>query len=297
MKSAVRLTEKRNPASRDIDLRPTREILRIINAEDARVAAAVRREISAIARAVDAIAAHLGRGGRLFYVGAGTSGRLAVLDAAECPPTFNTPRGQVAAILSGGKRAMWRSVEGAEDSVVQGRRDLQRLKPTKKDVVVGLSASGSTPYTLAALRLARARGAFTVAVTSNRNSPLARAAAIAISPETGPEVIAGSTRMKAGTAQKLVLNMLSTAAMIRLGHVYSNLMVNVRLTNRKLRERGKRILMAALGVGERAAEHAVRTCGGDLKAAMVMLRRRCTLEKARQALRAAGGNLRQALGS
>lgn len=287
-------TEARNPASRDIDLRPTREILEIINAEDGQVAAAVRRELPSIARAVDEIAARLGQRGRLIYVGAGTSGRLGVLDAAECPPTFNTPPGQIIGLIAGGRRALFRSIEGAEDSTARGRRELARLKPTARDVVVGLSASGRTPYTLAALRLARARGALTVAVSSHPASPLARAAHISIAPRTEAEVVAGSTRMKAGTAQKLVLNMLSTAAMIRLGHVYSNLMVNVRMTNRKLRERGKRVLMSALGIGERAAEHAVRTCGGDLKVAMVMIKRGCPAREARRLL-AAHGNLRQIL--
>ena len=294
-KRSSRLTEERNPASRDIDLLPTLQVLRILNAEDAKVAVAVRRELPTIVHAVDAIAVRLKQGGRLIYVGAGTSGRLGVLDAAECPPTFNTPPNQVVAVLAGGRRALTRSVEGAEDSVIQGRRDLARLRPGPTDVVVGLSASGLTPYTLAALRLARARRAFTVAVTSNPGSPLARAAHLAISPHTGPEVISGSTRLKAGTAEKLVLNLLSTAAMIRLGHVFSNLMVNVRMRNRKLRERGRNILMAALGVTKRDAAQAARSCGGDLKVAMVMLRRGGSQREARRLLAATGGNLRQAL--
>lgn len=294
-KRPSRLREERNPASQDIDLLPTLQILRILNAEDAKVAVAIRRELPAIAGAVDAIAARLKRGGRLIYIGAGTSGRLGVLDAAECPPTFNTPPGQVVGVLAGGTRALTHSVEGAEDSESRGRRDLTRLRPGPRDVVVGLSASGSTPYSLAAVRLARARRAFTVAVTSNPGSPLARAAHLAISPRTGPEVIAGSTRLKAGTAQKLVLNLLSTATMIRLGHVFSNLMVNVRMRNRKLHERGKNILMATLEVSEREAERAARSCGGDLKVAMVMLRHGCSQREARRRLAAARGNLRRAL--
>lgn len=296
-KRPTALTEERNPASRNIDLLSALQILRIINAEDAKVAGAVRRELPKIARAVEAIAPRLKRGGRLIYVGAGTSGRLGALDATECPPTFNTPRGQVVAVLAGGSRAMVRSVEGAEDSPIQGRRDLAHLRLGANDAVVGLSASGSTPYTLAAVRLARQRRAFTIAVTSNAASPLARAAHIAIAPRTGPEVIAGSTRLKAATAQKFVLNMLSTATMIRLGHVYSNLMVNVRMTNRKLRQRGNNILRAALGASEREAERALRASGRDLKLAMVMLGHGCSRREARRLLAAAGGNLRRALGT
>lgn len=288
-------TEQRNPRSRGLDRKSTLEILRALNREDARVALAVRRELPRIARAVDAIAKAFRGGGRLFYVGAGTSGRLAVLDAAECPPTFGTPPRLVQAIIAGGSRALRRASEGAEDSAAGGARDLRRAGVGRRDVVVGLSASGTTPYVLGALDLARRRGAVTVGVTSNPRSPLALRAAIAIAPDTGPEAIAGSTRLKAGTAQKLVLNMLSTAAMVRFGRVYENWMVCVALTNRKLQRRGARILEEAAGVSPSAAEHALRRAGHDLPAALVMLKTGATARDARRRLAETGGNVRQAL--
>ncbi len=291
-----RTTEQRNPRSRGLDLLPTREILRIINREDARVAGALARELPQIARAVDAIVRGLRRGGRLIYVGAGTSGRLAALDAAECPPTFGVPPRLVQAVIAGGRRTMTRAVEGAEDSAAQGARDLASKKITPNDVVVGLTASGSTPYVLGALAHARRRRAVTVGVTCNRRSPLARAAAIPIAPELGPEVIAGSTRLKAGTAQKLVLNMLSTAAMVRLGHVYDNWMIHVALTNRKLRQRGLRILTEATGASMAAAQRALRQARHDLRVALVMLKARTDATEARARLRRAKSSLRAALG-
>ena len=289
-------TEQRNPRSRGLDRKPTREILRVIHREDARVARAVARELPQIARAVDAIARALQRGGRLIYVGAGTSGRLATLDAAECPPTFGVAPRLVQAVIAGGRRALTRAVEGAEDSPAQGARDLAAKRITANDVVVGLTASGSTPYVLGALAYARRRGAVTVGVASNRRSPLARVARILIAPQVGPEVIAGSTRMKAGTAQKLVLNMLSTAAMVRLGRVYDNWMIGVALTNRKLRERGLRILIEATGASVADAQRALRQAGHDLRAALVMLKRGTSAAEARRRLRQARGNLRKALG-
>jgi N-acetylmuramic acid 6-phosphate etherase len=288
-------TERRNPRSRGLDRKSTIEILRALNREDARVALAVRRELPNVARAVDAIAKAFRRRGRLFYVGAGTSGRLAVLDAAECPPTFGTPPWMVQGIIAGGAEALRRASEGAEDSAAGGARDLRRADVGRRDVVVGLSASGSTPYVLGALDFARRSGAVTVGVTSNPRSPLARQARIAIAPDTGPEVIAGSTRLKAGTAQKLVLNLLSTAAMVRFGRVYENWMVHVALTNRKLRRRGARILEEATGASPSAAEHALRRAGHDLPAALVMLETGATRRDARRWLAEAGGNLRQAL--
>ena len=266
-----------------------------MNREDARVARAVRRELPKIARAVDAVARAFQRGGRLFYVGAGTSGRLALLDAAECPPTFGTPPTLVQAILAGGPGAFRHAREGAEDSAAQGARDLRRAGVTARDVVVGLSASGTTPYVLGALAAARSKGALTVGVTANPGSPLARSTAIAIAPDTGPEAIAGSTRLKAGTAQKLVLNLLSTAAMVRSGRVYDNWMIYVALTNRKLRRRGARILEEAAGVGERAAEEALRRAGYDLPVALVMLKSGASTAEARRQLALSGGNVRQAL--
>ncbi len=258
------------------------------------MAATVGREIPAITRAVDAIVRALRRGGRLFYVGAGTGGRLATLDAAECPPTFGVPQTMVRAIIAGGRRALTQAAEGAEDASRQGARDLAAARVTPKDVVVGVSASGSTPYVLGALEYARRRGASRVGVTANRRTPIARLASILIAPNTGPEAIAGSTRMKAGTAQKLVLNLLSTTAMVRLGNVYDNWMINVALTNRKLRRRGLHILEEAAGVSVSAAEHALRQSGNNLRVALVMLKTGAPARDARRRLAAAGGNLRKA---
>ena len=292
---ALPATEQPNPRAARLDRLSARQILILMNRENARVAAAVRRTVPQIARAVEAIVASLRRGGRLIYVGAGSSGRLGVLDAAECPPTFGIPSRQVQAVLAGGRRAMFRSAEAAEDSAAAGARDLVRKKIGRNDVVVVLTASGSTPYVLGALDAARRRGAFTVAVTSNRRSPAARRARVAISPATGSEVIAGSTRLKAGTAQKLVLNMLSTAAMVRLGHVYRNLMVNVAMSNQKLRRRGARVLREALGCSPAAAERLIRRSGGSLKTAIVMARLRCDRSAAEAQLRRAGGRVGRAL--
>ena len=272
-----------------------REILSVTNAEDARVSGAVAREIPTIARAVEQIARALGRGGRLIYVGAGTSGRLATLDAAECPPTFGVTPRQVQAVIAGGRRALTTAAEGAEDSAAQGARDLRTKKISAKDVIVGLTASGSTPYVLGALAYARQRGAATVGVTSNRRSPIARVAQIVITPRVGAEVITGSTRMKAGTAQKLVLNMLSTAAMVRLGRVYDNWMIGVAPTNRKLRRRGLRILVDATGRTVAEAQRALGQAKHDLRVAMVMLKSRVRATEARRRLRKTGGNLRRAL--
>lgn len=291
-----RRTEGRNPASRGLDRMTSAAILRLMNREDAKVHRAVGREIPAISRAVEAIVKSLRRGGRLFYVGAGTSGRLAVLDAAECPPTFGVSPRLVQALIAGGTRAITGAVEGAEDAAAAGAEELRRRKLSSRDVVVGIAASGGTPFVLGALAYAKKRGAATVGVTANRHSPLARAARIRITPETGPEVIAGSTRLKAGTAQKLVLNMLSTAAMVRLGHVYDNWMIDVALTNRKLRERGVRILAEAGGCQTSEAQDALRLCGNDMRAALVLLKRGGTPAEALERLRRAGGNLRQALG-
>ena len=289
-------TEHPHPQTARLDRAGTRRLLALINAEDGAVPAAVARTLPQIARAVEAIVAAFRQGGRLFYVGAGTSGRLAVLDAVELPPTFQISPRRVQAILAGGRRAMFRSAEAAEDSEAAGRRDLARRRVTSGDVVVVVSASGTTPYTLGALRYARARRATTVTITSNPGSPAARLAHIAICPQTGPEVIAGSTRMKAGTAQKLVLNLLSTAAMVRLGHVYRNLMVNVSMRSRKLRGRGRRVLEWALGCDQRTAERLIRASGGDLKAAVVMGKLGCTRAEARRRLRAAAGVVYQAIG-
>jgi N-acetylmuramic acid 6-phosphate etherase len=290
-------TEQRNPRTGGLDRKSTLGILRVLNGEDARVALAVGRELPKIARAVDAIVKSFRVGGRLFYVGAGTSGRLAVLDAVECPPTFGTSPKLVRAIIAGGSRAVQGAVEGAEDSAKNGARDLRKAGVKAGDVVVGLAASGTTPYVIGAVQLAKKRGAVTVGVTSNSRSPLARIAKIAIAPDTGPEAISGSTRLKAGTAQKMVLNLLSTASMVRLGRVYENWMVYVALTNHKLRQRGARILQEASGATVSAAEQALRQSQHNLPVALVMLKTGANAREARQRLQQSGGNVRQALES
>jgi N-acetylmuramic acid 6-phosphate etherase len=291
-----RLTEQRNAASKNLDRMTAMEIARLMNREDRKVALAVAREIPAIARAVETIVSGIRKGGRLFYVGAGSSGRMGVLDAAECRPTFGVSPKLVQALIAGGRRAITGAVEGAEDSVRNAERDLREKKLTRNDVVVGISASGTTPYVLGAIRFARKRGAATVAITSNRRMPLARLAKIVIAPEVGPEVVTGSTRLKAGTAQKMVLNMLSTAAMARLGHVYENLMIDVTLTNEKLADRGLRILAEASGKNLSAAKHALRTAGHNMRVALVMLKLGIGAGEAKRLLARAGGNLRRAVG-
>ena len=262
------LTEQANPASASIDALGTEEMLRVINGEDRGVAEAVAKEIPAIARAVDAIVASFRAGGRLFYIGAGTSGRLGVLDASECPPTFGVPADLVQGIIAGGERALSRSTEASEDDPASGARDLLARGFTARDALVGIAASGRTPYVLGAVEEARRLGAVTVGVSCTPDSELARAAAIAITPLVGPEVIAGSTRMKAGTAQKLVLNMLSTGAFIRMGYVYGNLMVNVQPTNAKLADRARRIVAQAAGVSAERAEELLEAADGNVRAAI-----------------------------
>lgn len=288
-------TELENPRSRGLDRKSTLEILRLLNQEDARVARAVRKELPKIACAVDAIVEAFSRGGRLIYVGAGTSGRLAVIDAAECAPTFGVPPDMVQAVIAGGARALRYATEDAEDSSANGAMDLQRVKISRRDVIVGISASGSTPYVLAALHFAKRRGAVTVALTANSQSRLARDSAIAITPDTGAEAITGSTRLKAGTAQKMVLNLLSTAAMVRIGRVYGNSMIHVALTNNKLRQRAAQILEAAAGVDASTAQHALRQSQHNLPAALVMLKSGVNLRDARRALSSAKGHVRKAL--
>jgi N-acetylmuramic acid 6-phosphate etherase len=272
------------------------EMVRLMNREDRTVAVAVGRELPAISRAVDAIVSGIRKGGRLIYVGAGSSGRMGVLDAAECPPTFGTSPKMVQALIAGGRRAITKAVEGAEDSERNGERDLRAKKLTRRDVVVGIAASGTTPYVVGALKYARRRGATTVAVTSNLRMPVGRLAKIVIAPEVGPEVLTGSTRLKAGTSQKMVLNMLSTAVMARLGHVYENLMIDMMLTNEKLAERALRILAEASGKSVSAAEQAQRAGGHDLRVGLVMLKKGIGAGEARKEIARAGGNLRAALG-
>ncbi len=290
-----RLTEQRNPASKNLDRMTARELVALINREDRKVALAVSREIPAIARAVNAIVAGMRKGGRLIYAGAGSSGRMAVLDAAECQPTFGTPPQLVQALIAGGGRAITQAVEGAEDDVRRAEHELRARKLVRNDVVVGVTASGTTPFVLAALKFARGRRANTVAITSNRRMPVARLANIVIATEVGPEVLTGSTRMKAGTAQKMVLNMLSTAVMARLGHVYENLMIDVVLTNEKVARRALRILAEASGKSMSAAEHALRAAGHNMRVALVMLKMGLEATEARRRLAGAGGDLRRAL--
>jgi N-acetylmuramic acid 6-phosphate etherase len=296
MRSDQRLTERRNPTSSNLDLMSSEAIVRLMNREDAKVAKAVAHEIPAIARAVDAIVLGIRSGGRLFYVGAGSSGRMGVLDAAECPPTFGIPRSQVQALIAGGRRAVTNAVEGAEDAIRNGERDLRARKLTSKDVVIGIAASGTTPYVLGGLKYARKCKATTVALTANRNMPVAKLAHILIAPEVGPEVLTGSTRLKAGSAQKMVLNMLSTAAMARLGHAYENLMIDLLNTNEKLADRSLRIVAEASGKDLSAARHALRQSGHNMRVALVMLKRKLGQTEARKLLKSAGGNLRRALG-
>jgi N-acetylmuramic acid 6-phosphate etherase len=291
-----RLTEQRNPASKNLDRMTAQEIVALINREDRKVAIAVGRETPSIARAVGAIVAGIQKGGRLIYVGAGSSGRMAVLDAAECQPTFGTPPELVQALIAGGGRAITQAVEGAEDDVRRSERELRARKLTRNDVVVGVTASGTTPFVLAALKFARGRGATTVAITSNRKMPVARLAKIVVAAEVGPEVLTGSTRMKAGTAQKMVLNMLSTAVMARLGHVYENLMIDVVLTNEKVAKRALRILAVASGKSVSAAEHALRAAGHNMRVALVMLKQAVESREAKRRLAQAKGDLRAALG-
>ena len=295
MPERVPPTEAVNERTRDLDLRPLLDQARLINEEDGRVPVAVGAVIPQIADAVARISGTLRRGGRLVYVGAGTSGRLAVLDATECPPTFGTDPGQVQAVLAGAPRSLTEAVEGAEDDERGGEREIDARDVGPDDVVVGIAASGATPFVLAAVRRARARHALTIAVTCVAGSPLVSACDLAIVPVVGPEVIAGSTRLKAGTAQKLVLNMLSTLTMVQLGKVYGNLMVDLRATNEKLRRRAVRIVATAAAVPEREAAEALGRAGGRVPVAIVMIAARTTSEDAAGRLARAGGNVRRAL--
>jgi len=289
------LTEHSNPDSSDLDRKSALEIARIINREDARVAPAVKNALPQIAKAIDLIAAALKQGGRVIYVGAGTSGRIAALDATECPPTFNTDPKTVQFVIAGGPKALAAAVEANEDSRALGQRELAKRKPGSKDVVVGVAASGRTPFTVAAVEFARRGGAKTVAVTCNRASPLAKAAHLAIVTKVGPEVVAGSSRMKAGTAQKMVLNMLSSGAMARLGYIYGNLMVNVHRKNQKLAERALTILEQGAGVDRIAARRLLRSAGNSVPVALIMKKAKVGRSDAARALKKATGNVRQAI--
>ena len=288
--------ERRNPHSVDIDLFPTERILKIINAEDALVAGAAAAAIPDIARLVDAAVQCIRSKGHIIYVGTGTSGRIAIIDAVECPPTFGTPPESIQAVMAGGVKAFAQSIEGSEDEVEKAASDLKSKKLTESDLVIGIAASGSTPYTAAALEFAKSKGARTAAIVCAENSPLSKIAEITVCTTVGPEVITGSTRMKAGTAQKLVLNMLSTTLMIRLGMTYGNWMINVGVTNHKLRNRGKHILQEILGVKPDDAEKLVAASGANLKVAVIMGATGCDRREAEKRLAESDGNLRSVLG-
>jgi N-acetylmuramic acid 6-phosphate etherase len=289
-------TEAFRPELAEIDRRSTLEIARIMNGEDLTVPTAVAGQLPQIAAAIDGIAARMGRGGRLVYAGAGTAGRLGVLDASECPPTFNTTPGrEVVGLIAGGPEAMVTSVEGAEDSKELAAADLDALALTEDDSVVGISASGRTPYAIGAVEFARRAGALTVGLACNAGSPLAAAADHGIEVVVGPELVVGSTRLKAGTAQKLVLNMLSTITMIRLGKTYGNLMVDVRASNEKLRARSRRIVALATGAADTAIEEALSSTDGEVKPAILTLLAKVDAAEAARLLTASHGHLRKAL--
>ncbi len=288
-------TESQNEASEALDNMSALNIARIINREDEKVARAVRKALPEIARGIDAIADALRKGGRLIYVGAGTSGRIAALDASECPPTFSTNPEMVQYVMAGGPKALASAAEANEDSLELGQRDMSKRRPTSRDVVVGVAASGRTPYTIAAVQLAKERGATTVAVTCNPDAPLSKIADIPITIDAGPEVVSGSTRMKAGTAQKMVLNMLTTGAMTRLGYVYGNLMVNVKLTNQKLVERGIGILEKAAGVDRLTAQNTLKSSNGSVPVALIMIKTGLNARQAEERLKANGGHVRRAI--
>ncbi|WP_291985524.1 N-acetylmuramic acid 6-phosphate etherase [Luteitalea sp.] len=295
--SELPITEQENERSRGLDTLTVEATLALINDEDHGVPAAVRRELPSIARAVEGVVARLRVGGRLIYVGTGTSGRLGVLDASECPPTFGVPADLIQGLIAGGYDACHRAVEASEDDREAGAADLELRGVTAADAVIGIAASGRTPYTVGAVAHARALGAFTAAVTCVPGSAITDAAEVAIVPVVGPEVVAGSTRMKAGTAQKLVLNMISTTAMIQLGYVRGNRMTNMRARNSKLQARAVRILQSELGLDEAAATAALEAGGGDVATAVVMARTGRTLVVASDALQQAGGVIERAIAS
>ncbi|WP_313677606.1 N-acetylmuramic acid 6-phosphate etherase [Pantoea vagans] len=289
------ITEGRNPASQNIDELSTEAMLRVINDEDKKVALAVEAIVPQIAYAVDAICAAFQAGGRLIYCGAGTSGRLGILDASECPPTFGTPREQVIGLIAGGHTAILQAVENAEDNREQGAQDLKDIHFSRHDVLVGIAASGRTPYVLGALAYANELGATTVSLTCNPGSAMSQVAAIALTPVVGPEVVTGSSRMKAGTAQKLVLNMLTTGSMIRSGKVYGNLMVDVEATNQKLVQRQVNIVMQATDCDDATASAALTACGGHCKTAILMVLADLAADEAKALLSQHQGFIRQAL--
>lgn len=288
-------TERRNPATERLDQMGALELVTAMNREDARVPRAIKRVLPKIAEAVDLVATHLTAGGRLFYVGTGTSGRIGALDASECPPTFGTSPKMVQFLIAGGEHALVHAAEASEDSAALGRKDMVAKRPTRKDVVVGLAASGFTPYTMSALELAHSKGAATVAIACNRNTAIGKIADIAIEIEVGPEVLTGSSRLKAGTAQKLVCNMLTTGAMARLGYVYSNLMVNLHLTNKKLLERGIRIIETLAEVDHDMAEQTLNKAGMSVPATLIMLKANTSKTDALRRLKKTNNNVHLAI--
>lgn len=289
------MTERRNPATENLDRMSALEIVTAMNREDAVVPRAIRRVLPQIASAVDLVAQRLARGGRMIYVGSGTSGRIGALDASECPPTFGVSPTIVQFMIAGGVSALVKAAEGSEDSAELGRSDLAANKPGKRDVVVGIAASGFTPYTISALQYARSKGAATIAIACNRNSALGKAADVRIEAEVGPEVLAGSSRLKAGTAEKLICNMLTTGAMVRLGYVYSNLMVNMHLKNKKLVQRGITILESLAHVDRALAVKTLKQAGMSVPIALVMLKSQVSKVEAARRLRKAKGNVRRAI--
>src|SRR5579875_1896735 len=288
-------TEKMNEASAGLDTKSALEIARIINAEDAKVAGAVKKALPEIAMVIDTVARSLRDGGRLIYVGAGSSGRIAALDASECPATFSTDPQQVQYLMAGGPKALASASDVNEDSPELGQRDVAKRRPTRKDIIIGVSASGRTPYVVGAVEYARARGAMTAAIVCNQNSPLAEVADTAILVEVGPEVVSGSTRMKAGTAQKMVCNMITTGAMTRLGYVYDNLMVNVHMKNAKLVERGIRVLMKLCSIDRETAIRTIKAAGKSIPIAVVMLKANVDKMEAVRRLQKSDGNVRLAI--
>ncbi len=288
-------TESINPAALDLDTLPTADLVHLMNAEDRRVAEAVAQALPEIAAAIDAIAARMRRGGRLIYIGAGTSGRLGVLDASECPPTFGVEPGLVVGIIAGGEAALRRSIEAAEDKPEQGKADLQSINLVPEDSVVGLAASGRTPYVLGALDYARSAGALAVGVACNRPSVISEHTDISILAAVGPEVLAGSTRLKSGSAQKMILNMLSTGVMVRLGKTFGSLMVDLRPTNEKLRQRALRLFCQVSGTDEGTAKTWLERCHWEVKTALAAHHLDCSPDEARRKLDSVGGFLRKVL--
>ncbi len=288
-------SEQPNPASANLDTKSALEIVSIINREDAKVPGAVKKALPQIAKALTAVEEAFRAGGRLIYVGTGTSGRLGALDASECRPTFNTPPERVQYLIAGGERALGHAVEASEDSREVGRADMAKKRPGKRDVVIGLAASGRTPYTIAAVEYARKKGARTVAIVCNTNTPLAKAADVAIEVDVGPEALSGSSRMKAGSAQKMICNMITTGALTRLGYVYGNWMVNLHLKNQKLVERGIRMVQQITGLTKAEAAKAIEQAGDSVPVALVMVLGKVSKAEAKRRLRAARNNVRRAI--